>query len=279
MLCVLFATILVFLTLLSTGSLCASEVVGDVNSLVSLTGTINQPADDVAANLSVVVVCGVTGTVLETAPVIDRSRFTLYRLAEKTGRYHIHVVGSVAREYNRIVATIEEKKLIATFPRFRPEHNQILPKDILGENNRGNEASSLSSSSSSSSTVAEATNEKSETDTSESSDIDKTPRLHFIPLRRTRFRKPKRKTGFRYYALYIPLKLWWNRMYVFGTLGLVFMVWFPHIIHRLPPEMREELIGEKEPDLGDPNRLIKSLLGEDAFSVKSDQSILSNGSR
>lgn len=274
MLCVLFATLLVYFTLLSTVSFCAAEVVEEVNSLVSLTGTINQPADDVAANLSVVVVCGVTGAVLETAPVIDRSRFTLYRLVEKTGRYHIHVDGSVAREYNKIVATIEEKKLIATFSRFRPQHNQILPNDILRENNRGDEASS-----SSSSTVAKANNEKSETDTSESSDIDKTPRLHFIPLRRTYFRKPKRKTGFRYYALYIPRKLWWNRMYVFGTLGLVFMVWFPHIIHRLPPDMRDELIGEKEPDLGDPNRLIKSLLGEDAFSVKSDQSILSNGLR
>lgn len=275
MLCAHFATIQVFLVLLLVGSPCAAEVVRDLNSLASLAGTINQPADDVAANLSVIVVCGKTGSVLETAPVIDRSRFTLYRVAEKTGRYHIRVVGSVAREYNNIVATIEDKKLIAAFSRFRPSHNQIIPNDILGENKKVDEVSS----SSPSTTVVKANIEKSETETSESDDINQVPRLHFIPLRRTRFRKPTRKTGFRYYALYIPRKLWWNKMYVFGTLGLVFMVWFPHIIHRLPPEMREELIGEKEPDLGDPNRLIKSLLGEDAFSVKSDQNILSNGPR
>lgn len=65
--------------------------------------------------------------------------------------------------------------------------------------------------------------------------------------------------------------LWRNKIRLLQLLALVFVVWFPQFIRELPKELREELMGEKEEDMGDPNALVKTLLGR-ANSIPSTTS-------
>lgn len=76
-----------------------------------------------------------------------------------------------------------------------------------------------------------------------------------------------------------PGLLWRNKFYVTGAFAVAFLLGFPHIFHKLPPEMREELTGEKEPDLGDPNKVVKTLLGEEAFSTRKDNTMTASDPR
>lgn len=54
--------------------------------------------------------------------------------------------------------------------------------------------------------------------------------------------------------------LWQYRVRLLQLAGIAFVVWFPSVIKDLPKEMREELLGEKEEELGDLNRHINMLL-------------------
>lgn len=94
---------------------------------------------------------------------------------------------------------------------------------------------------------------------------NKSPRLYFFPLRPTTFRFKET----RWYLSDLPLLLWRKKLYIFVIMAFGFIIWFPRIFHHLPKEMREELTGDPELDLGDPNMVIKSLLGEDRFAVSS----------
>ncbi|CAN8071962.1 unnamed protein product [Agarophyton chilense] len=55
--------------------------------------------------------------------------------------------------------------------------------------------------------------------------------------------------------------LWAYRLQALMLAGAVFIIWFPKFIRDLPKEVREELLGEKEDEMGDPNALFKSLFG------------------
>lgn len=46
------------------------------------------------------------------------------------------------------------------------------------------------------------------------------------------------------------------------VLAFAFIISFPHFFRQLPREVQEELIGEKEHDTRDPNRVIKAFIGE-----------------
>lgn len=69
-------------------------------------------------------------------------------------------------------------------------------------------------------------------------------------------------------TMYVPVRAQWNLaslfsfQRVFFVAALAFIVSFPHFFRQLPREVREELIGEKEADTGDPNRVTKALFGE-----------------
>lgn len=83
----------------------------------------------------------------------------------------------------------------------------------------------------------------------------KSPRLHFAPARHAAFRRERQGWGLS--------TLWRYRTRFVLAAALAFIMWFPRIYHKLPKEMKEELTGMKEPDFGDPNRVIKALIGED----------------
>lgn len=50
------------------------------------------------------------------------------------------------------------------------------------------------------------------------------------------------------------------------VLAFAFIVSFPHFFRQLPKEVQDELVGEKEHDTRDPNRVIKALIGEPSVS-------------
>lgn len=54
----------------------------------------------------------------------------------------------------------------------------------------------------------------------------------------------------------------WRYRYTFVQFAAVaFVVWFPRFIQDLPQDLREELLGEKEPNIGDPNAVLKAVTG------------------
>lgn len=55
--------------------------------------------------------------------------------------------------------------------------------------------------------------------------------------------------------------LWKYKIRVIQLAAVAFIVWFPTVIRDLPKELREDLMGEKEVDLGDTNAHFKNLLG------------------
>lgn len=57
--------------------------------------------------------------------------------------------------------------------------------------------------------------------------------------------------------------LWAYKFRLLQLAGVAFVVWFPKVIRDLPKELREELMGEKEPELGDTNAHFKALLGRE----------------
>lgn len=85
---------------------------------------------------------------------------------------------------------------------------------------------------------------------------NKANQLHFSGIRATTFRA--KKTSWTLWD--IPFYLWHKKWYAFMFVSVLFILWFPRIFEKLPKEMREELTGEKEPDWGDPNRVVKSLI-------------------
>lgn len=58
-----------------------------------------------------------------------------------------------------------------------------------------------------------------------------------------------------------------NKFVVFQVFAISFIVWFPQYIRALDKDLLEELTGEKEPDLGDPNKVVKALIGFDEHSA------------
>lgn len=61
--------------------------------------------------------------------------------------------------------------------------------------------------------------------------------------------------------------IWRYKVRFLQLLAVLFVVWFPRVIRELPQDLREELTGEKEPDIGDPNKVVKALLGQEAAST------------
>ena len=57
-----------------------------------------------------------------------------------------------------------------------------------------------------------------------------------------------------------------NKFLMFQVVGVIFVLLFPKYLKSLDKESLEELTGEKEPDLGDPNEVVKALIGYDKNS-------------
>lgn len=72
---------------------------------------------------------------------------------------------------------------------------------------------------------------------------------------------------------YVKNRSWsWSDLWAYKSrflllLAVAFVVWFPRVIQDLPKELREELTGEKEPELGDANAHFKALLGRTDIDV------------
>lgn len=77
--------------------------------------------------------------------------------------------------------------------------------------------------------------------------------LKFVPLRKANYAKKRAPWRLR--------DLWRYKFRILQLMAVVFVVWFPQFIRELPKELREELMGEEEVDSGDPNALVKTLLG------------------
>lgn len=87
------------------------------------------------------------------------------------------------------------------------------------------------------------------------------PEIIFEPFTKTNYKK----TGSQW-----TLRSLWSFSTVKRILQLTaigFVVWFPHFIRGLPKDLREELMHEKEVDLGDPNAVAKALTGRSEASV------------
>lgn len=205
----------------------------------SIHGSIDVPSDDIASNLVIAVASAADGAIVETVPIIssvlNNHSFELHTTAAKNGRYLVSVFGSVAYEYSSVVATVHDSTLIASFARESVTHALVYPAEQhVGEN---------------------------------------APSIQINALRRTRLARSKANrfgsvSDVAYFVINLPSYVWRNKLYIAASLAVFFILWFPHVFHKLPKEMREELSGEKEADLGDPNKVLKALLGDDAFSVK-----------
>lgn len=76
--------------------------------------------------------------------------------------------------------------------------------------------------------------------------------------------QPRRKANYaRKPAPWRLRDLWRYKFQVLQLLAIAFVVWFPQVIRDLPKDLREELMGEKEEDIGDSNAVLKALLGYD----------------
>lgn len=215
----------------------------------AIVGTIDTPDDDDICNLTVAVLSARDGSIIETAPVIasppssssssssssSAYTFSLHGVSATDGRYVVRVVGSVAYEYNSVIATIREGTLNASMSRAGAEDALMYPADVHPGPNP--------------------------------------PNVHLYAVRRTSLLRtsPHRFASIAY-LVELPRLAWRNKFYGAGALAVAFLLWFPHVFHKLPKEMREELTGEKEPDLGDPNKVLKALLGDDAFTVRREHS-------
>lgn len=75
---------------------------------------------------------------------------------------------------------------------------------------------------------------------------------------------PRKKTNYAKKPAPWQLRDLWRLKYrLLQLLAVIFVVWFPQVIRDLPQELREEVLGEKDEDIGDPNALVKALLGRD----------------
>lgn len=76
--------------------------------------------------------------------------------------------------------------------------------------------------------------------------------------------KPFVKTNYAKKAAPWRLRDMWNsKLRLLQLFALIFVVWFPQFIRELPKDLREELMGEKEEDIGDPNAVVKTLIGRE----------------
>lgn len=82
---------------------------------------------------------------------------------------------------------------------------------------------------------------------------DDTLTIHFTSSTRTAYTPVRSR--WRLTSLVTPYRLLF-------VAGFALIVAFPHFFRQLPKDMREELTGEMEPDTGDPNRVIKALIGD-----------------
>lgn len=88
--------------------------------------------------------------------------------------------------------------------------------------------------------------------TSAGSTIDAEYGIVFRPKRKARFKREKKKWTLRSLLRY--------KYRLLQLLGAAFVVWFPQFMRSLPKDIREELMGEKEDDGGDPNAVFKMLV-------------------
>lgn len=231
--------VLPFLSALRTAA--ATAAAAAAVAVAPIPGTIEPHARDHAANLSVLVTSG-EGFLVEVVPVTAAHTFALLALPARAGLHVVSVAGSTHAEFNPIIVDISDgalalayardaHKRAITIPDGRPLPGDATPPPLSGDGIGNDDADAAA------------------------------PRhaaLHFAPARNASFEKlPRSRLRF--------LNLWRYRSRIMQLLAVGFIVWFPRFFRKLPAHIREELLGEKDPDLGDPNRVIKALLNEEAL--------------